>query len=273
YNDCHRLFLQHCLAERVFTEPQLSALQRRCALAHFRNNQQEANEFVRNQPLSLFLDLINGKLDPLSLEFRSMPHQGTGQRIWALVNAKGDDEVSKLATEFTPTDLAYVRRVVGLIVTAPNDALSVRSMLAIQAGPNASGGGQLTQKDAQRILDQLVEDGWLEYSESGLYGLAPRMIMELQRYLKDDEDYEDESGEGRRSRSKSKALSRPRRAGLPICIACSEVTTYGQKCSNPLCMTYLHHFCAARYLNARVASAQVNSTGGATCPQCTADWS
>lgn len=96
--------------------------------------------------------------------------------------------------------------------------------------------------EAQRILDQFVQERWLDLSPDGRYCIALRTLLELGPYLKDK--YEEEIAE---------------------CTLCMDLVTRGRRCPNGQCVVRLHHFCATRYFSELPSLAQV-------CLTCKTPW-
>lgn len=69
----------------------------------------------------------------------------------------------------------------------------------------------LSMSQAETILQQLVEDGWLEKSRKGFYSLSPRGLMELRGWLV--ATYNDEHDEDRRADR------------IKFCAACRDIIT------------------------------------------------
>lgn len=80
-------------------------------------------------------------------------------------------------------------------------------------------GQSLTQVQAEKMMNTLVEEGWLEKSQKNFYSLSPRALMELRGWLletyNDVDDEEDNEEEGEESVSKR----------IKLCFACKEIIT------------------------------------------------
>ncbi len=81
-----------------------------------------------------------------------------------------------------------------------------------------SAGQSLTQVQAEKMMNTLVEEGWFEKSQKGFYSLSPRALMELRGWLWEtyndiDEEEDDEDDE----ESVSKKIK--------LCFACKEIIT------------------------------------------------
>lgn len=106
------------------------------------------------------------------------------------------------------------------------EAMVVSGMQAMQLAKASSGdarresstqqtqGGaaqSLSMSQAEIIMQQLVEEGWLEKSRKGFYSLSPRGLMELRGWLV--ATYNDEIDEGRRADK------------IKFCAACRDIIT------------------------------------------------
>ena len=81
-----------------------------------------------------------------------------------------------------------------------------------------SAGQSLTQVQAEKMMNTLVEEGWFEKSPRSFYSLSPRALMELRGWLLEtynDVDEEDDEEEGEESVSKR----------IKMCLACKEIIT------------------------------------------------
>lgn len=71
--------------------------------------------------------------------------------------------------------------------------------------------GSLSPKEAETLLDKLVQEDWLEKSRAGFYSLTPRALMELKGWLVDTYNDEDDEGE--------------KRDKIKFCHACKDIVT------------------------------------------------
>ncbi|CAG8581352.1 15886_t:CDS:2, partial [Acaulospora morrowiae] len=184
-----------------------------------------------------FIATINQKLNTIDLEFRKSHDETDGKAVWALVNTKGD-EVVKLATEYSPIEIAYFKHLIELIVTADDEAFSVSSITALKEASKLK--TTITKNTAENLLQRFVDDKWLILSQGGRYSLSQRTILELQVYLK--EEFED---------------------NLIECTLCYDIVTQGQRCDVQQCKSRLHHHCARRYFS---------SQNEKICPTCKIPW-
>ncbi|RIA83400.1 Nse1 non-SMC component of SMC5-6 complex-domain-containing protein [Glomus cerebriforme] len=228
YTDAHRLFLQASLSERFFTEATAIELY---------NKAYEATDVQDPEAFTGFIATINTKLNTIDLEFRKSHEEETGTAVWALVNTNGD-EIAKLATEYTPIEITYFRRLIELIVTAEDEAFSVSSILALKEASKLK--PSISKSNGETLLQRFVDDKWLNKSRGGIYSLSQRTILELQHFLK--EEFEDI---------------------LLECTLCFDIVTKGQRCKVAQCKARFHHHCAHRYFDSRNDKA---------CPTCKIDW-
>ncbi|ORY06817.1 hypothetical protein K493DRAFT_202866, partial [Basidiobolus meristosporus CBS 931.73] len=185
-----------------------------------------------------FINTINEGINSLDLEFRKSHDEETGESVLALVNTNGD-EIAQLATDYTPAELVYLRRIIELIVTADDESYSVSSLLALsEAGKLKSA---FTKNAAEQLLDRFVEDKWFSKTSNGRYYLTQRSILELQTYLKEEfEEY------------------------ILECTLCMDIVTRGERCQVGSCSGRLHLHCAERYFSAR--------PDRKVCPLCSTAW-
>ncbi|KAJ1959144.1 hypothetical protein H4R35_007670, partial [Dimargaris xerosporica] len=105
------------------------------------------------EPLDAFIGHINSQLDCIHLELRSTQDETTGDRIWALVNTKGDD-IAKLATNYSPAELNAFKHVIDLIVNAEDGNFSIASSVCLNETHRQLTSN--TKMQTQDFLKQLV---------------------------------------------------------------------------------------------------------------------
>ncbi|KAI9313481.1 Nse1 non-SMC component of SMC5-6 complex-domain-containing protein [Dichotomocladium elegans] len=231
YNDSHRLFLQSMLSNRILKEQEaIQIYYQICQLTDV-----EAIDFDE------FVATINGEINEIDLALRRSRKEADGTPIIALVNTR-EDEVAQTATNYTPAEITYLRQLLEMMIMADDEAFGVGTMAALRLGPKMK--PPISQKDAQDFLDRLMEDGWLDTSPDGSsYIAAPRCILELQTYLK--EQYPDM---------------------MKSCKVCLEVITMGERCELQDCQTRIHRHCADGLFG-------YTSDENRKCPVCSTLWS
>lgn len=177
-----------------------------------------------------YITTANKAISPFDLEIRNTEHQITGKRTYSLINST-DNPITQLATSYTADEIGYLKRVLDFMFetnnTARKEIMAITSMDAVRLAkaPNndssresqqtgssstapaaaaaaaavtqGSSAQSLTMVQAQKMLDNLVVEGWLEKSVKGFYSLSPRALMELRGWLVDtyNDVEEDEEGE------------------------------------------------------------------------------
>lgn len=225
---------------------------------------------------------INAKVNPLDYEIRSTRNQNDRNLTYALVNTTSDP-LTQIATSFTPDEIAYIKRLLDFMFETNNtkirEVMAIKGLKAAQlakAPPRnrqsqAAGDADMDEEsaatqagpvvksvmanDAERVLDNLVVQGFFQRSRAGYYSLAPRALMELRTYLKEtynelpaEDDDEDE------------AVTRIR-----DCEGCREIVTVGLRCDNKECEVRWHDHCATQYFRNQQGSRR-------QCPKCKAAW-
>jgi non-structural maintenance of chromosomes element 1 len=189
--------------------------------------------------LARHIAALNARLSPLDLEVRSTRSQHDADRtqLWVLINTTSDD-LTQLATPHSPAELAFVRRVLDAMFETHNTpraevmALKGTQALNLHKAPrnSSSSGGQgtdqaaatapvqgssaqgITMKEAERVMKEMTEEGWFEYSKGGFYSLSPRALLELRGWLVEMyNEADNEDGEGVRR--------------IKFCEACREIVT------------------------------------------------
>lgn len=122
--------------------------------------------------------------------------------MYALVNVHVDN-LTQLATTYSADEIAFVKRILDYIFDTNNtrlcEAMVISPIQAIQLAKVSAGrrptnsdstqnqGGaaqSLSMTQAETMMRNLVEEGWLEKSSKGNYSLTPRALMELRDWLR-----------------------------------------------------------------------------------------
>ncbi|GFF57423.1 non-structural maintenance of chromosomes element 1 homolog [Aspergillus udagawae] len=276
YNDSNRAFLQAFMARSTMTFEEARPVLAAIFSAH--EGQPVSPDDVSQEDLDSYIDAANAAISPFDLEIRSTLRQlqvdqqvdGSTQaeRVYALVNTTSDP-LMQLATTYSADEIAFIKRVLDAIFdtynTRRSEAMVVSGIQAMQlakASSNSSrresqgatqqiqGGAaqSLTMSQAETVLKQLVEEGWLEKSRKGFYSLSPRGLMELRGWLIATYN---ENDEGRRVDK------------IKFCAACKDIITVGQRCGDRDCSGRLHDMCTRNFFRMRQAE---------QCPVCKAPW-
>lgn len=167
-----------------------------------------------------YIRMANKAISPFDLEIRDTEHQISGKRTYSLINST-DNPLTQLATSYTADEISYLKRVLDFMFesnnTARKEIMAITSMDAVRLAkaPNdanssregqqtgsaavttqGSSGQSLTMMQAQKMLDNLVVEGWFEKSAKGFYSLSPRALMELRGWLVDTYNDAEEEEEG-----------------------------------------------------------------------------
>lgn len=227
YNDSNRAFVQAFMARGVLTYESAKPLLAAILTVH------EDKEVVPNdvtlEDFASYISKANVGLTPLDLEILSTFHQTTRERIYALVNTTSDP-LTQLATTYSADELAFVKRLLdamfdGAANTKRKEAMCLSTMDAIhlgrggprretQNGTSQAANSTMKMDDAEKMLEKLNNEGWLEKSKAGFHTLSPRALMELKGWLVEtyNDPVEDGDEEGRQNKIKS-------------CHACREIIT------------------------------------------------
>lgn len=276
YNNSHRAFLQAFLARSVLTFDEIKPILAAILSVHDRRPTL-AND-ITAPDLSAYLATLNARLGAMDLEIRSTRSQHDRTQLYALVNT-ASDAPTQLATTHSPDEIAFVKRVLDAMFETHNtrskEVMAVTGMQAARlakppAGARASLGGDgeegaqtqgsaghgLTIAQAERVMADMVAEGWFEKSRAGYFSLSPRALMELRGWLKDM--YNEPAGEGEEE-GEGEGLVRVR-----DCEACREIVTVGQRCSNRDCPCRLHNICTQHFFRSQPNNRR--------CPRCKAEW-
>ena len=216
------------------------------------------------------IQIINAKIEHYDFEIRSIKDQHTKLTVYALVN-KTSDSLTQLATKFSASEIAYIRRLLDYMFETNNT--HTREVMAIkhteasnlarisrrnrqsQINGNAEDGETSQPTDlgisipeADAVLLTLLHESFFQKSPALYYSLAPRALMELRAYLKDT--YNEDPSEGE-----------PPVIRIRDCEGCREIVTYGVRCNNRDCGVRWHDACANSYYRGR-------GGGNRKCPKC-----
>jgi len=275
YDYGHRAFLQALLGRQTLTlaeaKPLLAAIQTASS-----PDRPTLPEDITQEDLDNYIHTINNAISPFDLEIRKTLHQKTKERVYALVNTTSDG-LTQMSTVYGADEIAYVKRVLDAMFETYNtpsaEIMAVTSLQALRlAKPSsesqrlASGDQEtqsatnagLTMAQAERVLDLLVAESWLELSNSGYYTLSPRALMELRGWL--IEMYNDTpEQDGEAEEDEDEIYEK-----IKFCAACREIVTIGQRCPNARCGCRAHDHCIRTLFRAH--------GGTEVCPTCKVGW-
>ncbi len=259
YDDTNRAFLQALLSRGTLTF--LTAQPILAAILSAHEGVEIPYETITVSDLDNYVSAASAAISPFDYEIRSAQHQVTKERWYAIVNG-ASDAMTQLATTRTPDELAFVKRVLDFMFETNNtqrkEVMGLSSMEAIKlAKPTIqdrrrsalSADNGLTSSQAEELMQSLTEGGWLERSARGLYTLSPRALMELKGWLV--ATYNDPDAEGEWQHIKN-------------CVACKNVVTVGQRCTDVMCNVRLHEICARPFWRQR--------RNEVACPSCGKKW-
>jgi hypothetical protein len=270
YGNAHRAFLQALLARQSITfeesKPLLAAIQ-----TAVDPNRPTQSEDISQADLDNYIHTLNAHVSFFDFEIRSSQHQVTKERIYALVNTTSD-ALTQMATIHSADEIAFVKRVLDAIFerynTPEREIMAVTSMQALKlAKPRGEDGRResgrqaqsqnagLTMAQAEKMMEDMLSEGWFELSQRGFYSLSPRALMELRGWLVDTynepEDEEEDEDEERHDKIK-------------FCQGCKEIVTIGQRCPEMSCEARVHNYCK---------SGMFRMHGGhERCPVCKTPW-
>lgn len=142
-----------------------------------------------------------------------------------------------------------------------------------QNNSSSSNNSSLTQSQAEKVLEAMELEGWFEKSTVVMggrsssssrnerrkviwYTLTPRALMELQQWLVDTYNHEEEEEEAEENEETHQKIK--------FCKACRQIVTMGQRCPKMTCNVRLHHDCVGKMFRAQ--------RDNETCPTCKTEW-
>jgi hypothetical protein len=215
------------------------------------------------------IQTINAKIEHYDLEIRSVKDQQAKLTVYALIN-KTSDSLTQLATKFSASEIAYIRRLLDYMFETNNtrtrEVMAVRHTEASQLArlsrrnrqsqvngdtedsQSATADTGISIQEADAVLTALQNDAFFQKSKAQYYSLAPRALMELRTYLK--ETYNESAADD------EEPVIR-----IHDCEGCRELVTYGVRCNNRDCAVRWHDGCANSYYRGR-------GGGNRKCPKC-----
>ena len=188
-----------------------------------------------------YVSAANNAISPFDLEIRSTFHQTTRVRTYALVNSTSDP-ITQLATTHSADEISFLKRVLDAMFetynTSRHEVMAITSMQAVRlhkapaedrgetqngSVTQGSAGSGLTMIQAEKMLKNLVEEGWFEKSRKGFYSLSPRGLMELRGWLM--ETYND-LGEDEDDEEYARVMK------VKLCYACKDIITVVSLCNS-----------------------------------------
>ena len=253
YSDSNRAFLQALLARGSITFAQSQPLL--AALANARGSDMRADQ-VTESDFQDYLSTAASAASFFDYEVRSILHQVSKERIYALVNTQSDPQ-TQLATIYSAEELAFIKRVLDAMFDQYNtqrmEVMAVTEMQAMKlarpardSDATAAPDRGLKHGEVETVLASLVDGGWLEHSTAGFYSLTARALLELRPWMV--ETYNDGADDWQR---------------IKFCEACKDIVTYGLRCGERDCGLRLHDGCQDAFWRARRST---------KCPKCERDW-
>ncbi|KZM27853.1 uncharacterized protein EKO05_0004632 [Ascochyta rabiei] len=280
YTYVHRVFLQSFFTHGVMTVDEIKPVLAAIMTAHNPERPFPEGDVTQQGLITPLIQTINAKLEPYNFEIRHARDQTTKVTTYALIN-KTSDSLTQLATRFSASEIAYIRRLLDAMFDTNNtptrEILAVKQMDASQlARPRRARQSQaanladeheassqtadtgITMAEADHVLDALVADQFLRLSRAKYYSLAPRALMELHSYLK--ETYNEEAAAADDDNDDDDNNEEPT-IRIRDCEGCREIVTFGIRCNNRECGVRWHDGCANQYYRGK-------SSEGKKCPKC-----
>jgi hypothetical protein len=185
---------------------------------------------ITESDVSTYIHMLNSKLALVDYEIRIARSQKDHSVTYVLVNLTSD-AVTQLATTHSPDEIAFVKRVLDAMFethnTGKKEIMAITKMQArnLAKAPRVSVANDdsatqsavapgLSIPQTEKLMDDMVEEGWFEKSPAGYYSLSPRALAELRDWLR--ETYNEISGGG----EEDDDIIRIRN-----CEACTEIVT------------------------------------------------
>ncbi|WWD09182.1 hypothetical protein V865_007304 [Kwoniella europaea PYCC6329] len=219
----HRLFIQSMLSRRAIKEDVALEMYKRAVGACQANDDtfRPLHE-TTIRGFRTFITDVSDILHDLGMEVVLGQEQTGKGRTWVVLRNTDPTEVALQATDYTPLEIDYYRRVVKEIIESyPANSISHGQATTIVGELE----GTMARHVAETLLDSLCSRGWLSKSKRGRYTLGVRAISELETYLKQQfEDY------------------------MQNCKHCKRVMLDGVCCSKEGCDAHYHSYCYSAIL-------------------------
>ncbi|OCF36316.1 hypothetical protein I316_02191 [Kwoniella heveanensis BCC8398] len=221
--DLHRLYIQSLLSRRAMRDEVALELYRRAVGAcQSHDDSFRPTHGTTMQGLRAFLLDVSDVLHDVGMEVSIGSEQSGRGKQWVVLRNTDPTEVALQATDLTPNEIEYFRKVIeGIIVSYPANSISHGQALSLVSELE----GQMTKSSAELLLDALCSRGWLSKSKRGRYSLGVRGATELEPYLK--QEYEDY---------------------VNNCKQCKRLMLAGVACASRGCTAHFHSYCYASIL-------------------------
>ncbi|KAH8667629.1 Nse1 non-SMC component of SMC5-6 complex-domain-containing protein [Tricladium varicosporioides] len=265
YDDGNRAFLQGFLGRGQLTFEEGREIL--AAIFTIQSQEEVTPEHVTQADFDSFISAAADTLSQFDYEIRTAQHQLTKERTYAIVNSVSD-AMTQLATTRTTEEMHYIKRLLDAMFETYNtrrrEVMAVTSMQAMEKkvlkpeirptdDDETTVDKGLTGGEAEKLLQKLEAEKWLERSRQGFYSLTPRALMELRGWLLDA--YNEPLAEGENPEEVWQRIK--------FCEACKDIITTGQRCAALECNVRIHDICGAAFWNSRPNK---------QCPRCETEW-
>lgn len=244
YTDVEKALLQYIISVGSVREESLAAIYGK--LKACENERLAFIEGFTERRLDATIEQINDRLHLLGYEVTKTKSQDTQEINYVFVNTINDTP-SKISTTHSPKEIEVIKKIIEtIIVESEEESFVITSSDALKI---CSRTAQLGPSDSERLLRELVNEGWLNRSHKGRYSLSIKALAELKRTLIDKYGL----------RSKDSLEGR-----ITLCTGCNEIVTNGVGCFEEGCYVKFHSECQGLYFRAK----------GTQCPNedCPVDW-
>ncbi|KAI9894745.1 MAG: hypothetical protein M1814_002102 [Vezdaea aestivalis] len=277
YDNSNRAFLQALMARGTITYEESKPILSAILTANDKNGNLDFHKFkpcdtnfpgtgretlpedVTVADFNQYIQAADNAVQPYDMAVLNALSQRDSTRIYALVNITSDP-ITQLATVHSPEEISFLKRVLDAMFTQYNEGgqelMAITSLQALRhtnpVNSRNSTSGSVTKAQAETFLDGLVEEGWFLKSKAGFFSLSTRALIELEQWLLETYNPEDEGSE---------EVVKP----IKFCYGCKRILTEGQRCADYDCTCRLHNKCTAGVFRLQ-KEAKI-------CPLCKVDWS
>jgi non-structural maintenance of chromosomes element 1 len=164
-----QIFLQSIISQRIMTKESITQVLGTMGVT------KDYQEFIRelNEELGFFDFKIQAGNNPIN-----------GATTFCFINCLSD-EISQLATDLSPSELQYFKKLVELIMTNEDTQYQLSSTEALNS--NLSITPPLSKQTAEKAISKFIDDKWFLEKE-GFLSFGVRTSLELHMYFQEGFD-------------------------------------------------------------------------------------
>lgn len=128
-----------------------------------------------------FVATINKNIEEFNYKIQVLVHPKTRVVYFGIIN-EVDDEISKLATNFTPNELVYFKKILENIQSLEDEGKDLYLSDATNLREKS-----MSLDIADQCLANLIQEGWLEKNKNKIQ-IGVRSFLDLRSFLEQNQD-------------------------------------------------------------------------------------